>query len=209
MRRANTQQDLFADAPIWDEGLTGRQRRFVELYCTDKGCFLNAVKAFAKAYGRPGKEVAEASAQSNAARLMRQPNIKEAAARLLRSAQNDEDRLSEFQALKLLKTLAFYSPADIVDKYGRLKAKESLEELGEAALCVAGIKRNRDGSNEIKLYDRTKALAMLCEYLKITRPPEGVAIVNPNVYLADKDIEEMRPAEPAAEEAEYEVMGAE
>jgi hypothetical protein len=167
----------------------------------------------AKAYSKPGKELAEASIQSNAARLMRQPAIKDAVARLLRSMQDGEDRLSEFQALRLLKALSFYNPADIIDQYGRLKT--GLEGMGELAVCVTGIKRHRDGSSEIKLYDRTKALAVLCEYLKITRPAEGGVIINPNVYLADKDIEGMRPAEEgpageaAAEDAEYQVMGAE
>lgn len=195
--RDNSQQDLYKDAPIWDEGLTGRRRLFVEYYCGDKSCFLNAVKSYSKAYNRPDKELSETSIQSNSSRLLRDPKIKDAIARLLRSMQNEEDQLSEYQTLRLLKTLTFYNPADIIDRNGGLKITNDLTELGENALCVTGIKRGRDGSMEIKLYDRTKALAMLSEYLDIIRPAAGSVFVNPNMYLAAKDLEELRREEEA------------
>jgi len=208
-RESGGQRDLFIEAPVWWEGLTGRRRLFVEYYCADRTCFLNAAAAFIKAYSRSGKELAESSIQSNAARLMRDPKIREAVGKLLRSRQNEEDRLSEFHVLNLLKTLAFYNPKDIVDKYGGLA--KSLEELGDLALCVTGIKTGKNG-REVKLYDRTKALAMLCEYLKLIRPAEGGVIVNPVVCLTDKDIDGMRGAEAdggaPAEDAEYEVTAA-
>ena len=213
MRQADGQQDLFVDAPVWDEGLTGRQRRFVEYYCEDRECFLNAAKAFRKAYARRGGEPAEASVQSNSARLMRNPRIKDAIARLLRSRQNEEDRLSEYRVLRLLGTLAFYNPADIIDRYGNLKAKEDLGELGDLAYCIAGIKRNRDGGKEIRLFDRTRALEMISRYLDIIRPAESNIIINPNMYLTPKNVEEIRAEEASsapreAEDAEYEVLRA-
>ncbi|MDR0709163.1 MAG: terminase small subunit [Spirochaetaceae bacterium] len=213
MRTTDIQQDLFVDAPIWDEGLTGRQRRFVEYYCGDRDCFLNAVKAFEKAYRRPGREPAETSIQSNAARLMRNPRIQDAITRLLRSMQNGEDRLSEYRVLRLLGTLAFYNPADIVDRHGNLNVKADLHELGDLAYCIAGIKKNKDGGKEIKLFDRTRALDMLSRYLDIIRPAESNIIINPNMYLTPKNVEEIREEEAAcapreAEDAEYEVLRA-
>ena len=212
MRRNDLkQQDLFKDAPIWYEGLTGRRRHFVEYYCTDKKCFLNATAAYIKAYSRDEKQLSDSSIQSNSSRMMRDPKIKDAIARLLRSHQNEEDQITEYQVLDLLKKLSFFNPKDIVDKYGNLKG--NLEELGELALCVTGIKRSKN-SKEIKLFDRTKSLAMLCDYLDITRPPEGNTIINPVVYLPDKDVDALREEETpeeepmieTAEDAEYEVL---
>lgn len=205
-KAGNGQQDLFLEAPIWDEGLTGRQRRFVECYCADRGCFLNATAAFKKAYGNSKKALADSSIQSNASRLMRDPKIKAAVAKLLRSRQNEEDQINEFKMLETMALLAFYNPGEIVDKYGNLI--RDLGEMGSLALCVTGIKRGKDGSREVKLFDRSKAMAMLSEYLKLIRPPEGAVIVNPNVYICEKDLEGASRAAPAAEEAEYEVLAA-
>jgi hypothetical protein len=177
----------------------------VEYYCRDKGCFLNATAAYIKAYGSD-KQLSDSSIQSNASRIMRHPKIKDAVSRLLRSRQNEEDQITEYQLLDVLKTLAFYNPKDIVDEHGNLKG--SLEELGELSLCVAGIKKSRHGK-EIKLFDRTKSIAMLSNYLNITRPEEGTTIINPVVCLTDKDLETLREEEAAAvEDAQYEVVGA-
>jgi phage terminase small subunit len=189
------EQDLFLDAPLWDEGLTGRQRRFVEAYCTDKQCFLNAAAAFEKAYAAGKNTPARSSLKSNPARLMRNPKIKDAIARLLRSKQNEEDVIAEYQVLKLLNLLTFYNPAEIIDQYGGLR--KSPEDLGDLALCIAGIKTGKD-SREVKLFDRTKALSMLAEYLKLIRPQEGRGPAMPIVILSRKEYEE----------AEYELMEA-
>jgi phage terminase small subunit len=205
------QQDLFIEAPVWNEGLTGRRRFFVEYYCTDQSCFLNATAAYVKAYSRPGKELTDASIQSNASRLMRDPVVREAVNKLLRARQNREDDLNEYRMLKMLMTLAFYDPGDIIDKYGNLT--KDLAELGDLSVCVAGIKQTRNGK-EIKLYDRTKAVEMLARYLEIIRPAEGANIINPNVYLTAKEVEMMQaeespeaPGPRQAEDAEYEVVG--
>jgi hypothetical protein len=210
---ASQQQDLFADAPVWWEGLTGRRRLFVEYYCTDSTCFLNATAAFYKAYNRPGKELSDLSIQSNAFRLLKDPKIREAVNKLLRVRQNREDNLNEFKLFNLLKTLAFYNPSDIVNEYGNLK--KPLAELGELAMCVAGIEPGRNGT-KIKLYDRTKAKEMLARYLELVRPAESTAIINPVMYLSDKDkavllaeagSSHLPAAAVAAEDAEYRVMG--
>jgi len=206
------QQDLFPkEAPMWHTGLTGRRRRFVEYYCTSKECFLNATAAYVKAYGSGVKELSESSIQSNSSRMMRDPKIKDAIARLLRSHQNEEDQITEYQLLDILKTLSFYNPADIIDEYGNIKG--TLKELGPLAYCIVGIKRGRH-SKEIKLFDRTKAIDVLCQYLKITRPEDGATVINPVVMLTEKDFEVKRGEESsntantaAAQDAEFEVMG--
>ena len=191
MPRENPQQDLFKDAPIWYEGLTGRRRLFVEYYCTDKTCFLNATAAYIKAFGED-KELSDSSIQSNSSRMIRDPKIKIAVAKLLRSRQNEEDQITEYEVLNLLKTLTFYKPEDVLDRDGNLK--DSLKDLGELSMCITGIKKTRHGK-EIKLFDRTKSLSMLCNYLDITRPPEGTTIINPVVCLTDKDMEVLREEE--------------
>lgn len=202
------QQDLFNKQPIWWEGLTGRRKLFVEYYCTDKNCFCNATAAYIKAFGED-KELSDSSIQSNASRLKRDPKIKTAIALLMRARQNEEDQITEYQVLDLLKTLAFYNPKDIVDREGNLI--KSLEDLGELSMCVVGIKKNKQGK-EIKLFDRTKSLAMLCNYLELTRPEERATVINPVVLLTEKEVETLReeeaPTQPAAQDAEYEVMEA-
>jgi len=210
MRQDVEQQDLFIDAPVWWEGLTGKRRLFVEYYCTDSGCFLNATASFTKAYRRT-KPHNDSSVQSNSARLMRDPMIKKAIAKLLRSRQNEDDHISEYKILKLLETLTFYKPGDIVDQYANLKIVKDINELGDLSLCIAGIKKNRDGSREIKFYDRTKSLAMLMEYLKLIRPPDGAMIANPVIYLSDKDQTELAIATaiPVADDAVCEMSGTE
>jgi phage terminase small subunit len=204
------QQDLFPkEAPTWHAGLTGRRRRFVEYYCTSKECFLNATAAYVKAYGSGGKELSDSSVQSNASRMMRDPKIKDAVARLLRANQNEEDQITEYQVLSLLKTLATYNTKDIIDDNGNLK--KSLEDLGPLALCVEGIKKTKHGK-EIKLYDRAKAFSIMCNYLRLTRPEEGATVINPVVYLTEKDVEtdgERKPkGTPEAQDAEYEMVEA-
>jgi len=202
-----TQKDLFLDAPVWWEGLTGKRRLFVEYYCGDRTCFLNATAAYIKAFGNNGeKRLTDSSIQSNAPRMLRDPKIKEAVNKLLRARQNDEDRINEFKILELLQTLAFYNPKDIIGQYGGLK--KPLEELGGLAVCVTGIEPGRHGAR-VKLFDREKALALLGRYLDIIRPAEGAAVINPVVYISGKDGPETgSPEPPEAEDAQYELVNA-
>ena len=201
----NSQQDLFKKAPIWWEGLTRRQKAFVEYYCGDKSCYLNQTAAYIKAFTRHDKELEDSSIRSNPARLMRDPKIQSAIQKLLRAKQNEEDQLTEYEILRLLKVLTLYKTGDIVDPYGNLKVKEDISELGELALCVTGIKKGKGGSREIKLYDRTKSLSILCNYLGMTRPADGATVINPVVYLAGKDMEELRDKERLEEKPEEEI----
>ena len=211
MDSGNKQPDLFEDAPVWWEGLTYREQLFVEYYCGDRECFLNAAASYVKAFGKKNKELSESSIKSNPSRIMRNSKIKTAINKLLRARQNEEDRLSEFQVLRLLKTLSFYNPADILDKNGNIT--KELGELGELALCVQEIKRNSRGDRVYKLYDRTRALEMLSRYLDLIRPAEGTLVVNPYMYLSEKDTAEMRAdyeraaaARLPVQDAEFEVI---
>jgi hypothetical protein len=205
------QQDLFPkEAPMWHTGLTGRRRMFVEYYCKDKGCLFNATAAYIKAYGSV-KQLSDSSIQSNSSRMMRDPKIKDAIARLLRSCQNEKDQITEYKLLDILETLSTYKTSDIIDDSGNLK--KSLEEMGPLSICVAGIKRTRGGGKEIKLYDRTKGIALLCNYLRMTRPEEGATVINPVVMLTEKDFEVTRGDEktketPEAQDADYELTEA-
>ena len=210
MRPDGSQQDLFVKAPIWYEGLKNKQKLFVEYYCTDKTCFLNATAAYIKAYGNGGKELSEKSIQSNASRLSKEPAIKLAIAKLLRASQNEEDQISEYKLLDYLKTLAFYNPKDIIDRFGTIKVND-IEELGDLAICIQSIKKTKSGY-EVKLYDRTKALELFGRYLNVIRPEEGATVFNPVVYIAGKDVEglnEQAHGTKNADDAEFEVINGE
>ena len=207
------EQDLFPDAPLWWQGLTDRRKLFVELYCTDRTCFLNATAAYIKAFASDAKKLSEASIQSNASRMLREPKVNTAIGKLLRSLQNEKDKMSEFQILDTLNLLSFYNPADIINKDGHLV--KSLEDMGPLAMCITGIKKTK-GGYEIKLYDRTKTLGLLGNYLNLIKPVEGNTIVNPVVYINDKEEETANKKQNkrrkriagSSEEAEYEVMEA-
>ena len=205
------EQDLFPEAPLWWHGLNRKQRLFIEYYCTDKTCFLNATAAYIKVYSeKSGKTLSEASIQSNASRMLREPKVSTAIGKLMRSLQNEKDRMSEFQILNTIDILSNYNPADIIDNDGKLK--KSLEELGPLAMCITGIKKTRNGY-EVKLADRSKYLAIFGNYLDLIRPVEGNTIVNPVVYINDKEEESavkntQIAASDESEDAEYEVMGA-
>lgn len=210
MPQASEQKDLFVKAPVWWEGLKNKQKLFVEYYCTDKTCFLNATNAYIKAYGQGGKELAPSSIQSNASRLARDPAIKLAIAKLLRANQNEEDQISEYKLLDYLKTLAFYNPSDIINQFGQIKV-DDLSKLGDLTICIQSIKQTKYGY-EVKFYDRTKALELLGRYLDIIRPEEGTTVISPVVYVAKKDYEEIQEhaaAHETAEDADFEVMNAE
>ena len=197
------QKDLFVKAPVWWEGLKNKQKLFVEYYCTDKTCYLNATAAYIKAYGSGSKELSEKSIQSNASRLSKEPVIKLAIAKLLRASQNEEDQISEYKLLDYLKTLAFYNPKDIIDKNGTIKV-DDLDKLGDLAICIQNIKKTKSGY-EVKFYDRTKALELFGRYLNVIRPEEGTSVFNPVVYITKKDKEQMTEAD-NADDAEFEVM---
>jgi hypothetical protein len=194
------QPDLFPEVPLWDEGLTGRQRRFVELYCTDKACFLNPRAAYIKTYRREGSLVPPDQADANAARMMRHPKIKDAIARLLRSAREEKDIIAGEQVLSLLEMLASYNPADIIDKDGNLKV-DDIEKLGPLALCITGIRKTR-GYKEIRLFDRFKAIDALAEYLKLVRPQGAQAAAVPIVILPPKEAPDDRAAAESGEPRE-------
>jgi len=209
MRREDDQQDLFIEAPIWWEGLTGRRRQFVEYFCTDQTCFLNPTAAYIKAFSSGDKQPTDSSIHSNASRMMKDKKIKTAIIKLLRARQNEEDQINEYKILNQLKTLAFYDPKDILNQYGTIK--KDLNELGNLTLCISGIRKTKNGT-EIKLYDRTKALELLLRYLDMVRPVDGNTIINPVVCLTDKDMEALKEedtkisATSTAQEAEYQIM---
>jgi len=209
MPQASEQKDLFPKAPIWYDGLKNKQKLFVEYYCTDKTCFLNATLAYVKAYGH-GKELAPSSIQSNASRLARDPAIKLAIAKLLRANQNEDDQISEYQFLSQLKIIALQNPKDIINKLGEIKVN-SIDELGDLAICVQSIKKTKNGY-EVKFHDKLKAMEMYGRYLDVIRPEEGATVINPVVYITKKDFDEVNEhsaTQEIAEDADFEVMNAE
>jgi hypothetical protein len=181
----------------WDAALKGRRRLFVQYYCTDKACFMNAFEAYKKAYTRVRNGVAEEpgydTAHEVSSRLMRKPEIQEAIRKLLRKAQEGIDEETQYQLLRVYKELALYNPADIIDADGSLTVKD-LRDLGEKALCIAGITRriNAKGmaTTEIKLVDRFKAMESLAKYLELIKPEGGTTINSPILVLSGKEAED-------------------
>lgn len=174
----------------WDEGIKGRQRLFILHYCTDDECFMNATESYRKAYTRKDKltgktfEPDRATCEVNGSRLLKKEEVKIACKRLFELTQSDLDVENTYKLLKELVQLAFYNPAEILDKAGRLKAK-SLEDLGEKAKCIAQITPTMYGV-KYTLYDRTKAIDKLVNYLNIVRPEQKIDVTIPIMEVTGK-----------------------
>lgn len=184
----------------WDDGLTGRERRFVLKYCTDDYCFLNGRLSYAEAYSkklktgetvRPSDEVAD----SHASRMLQKPKIRQAVNMLLGKTQDEADEENGHRLLKELVMLATYNPADILKADGSLKT-ESLEELGELAKCIEGIERTPLGV-KYRLANRSKAQEKLLRYYGLTQK-QALAVAR-NIAEAEDENDSWRWYAPTEE----------
>ena len=165
-------EELEEEKP-WDSELKPKERLFLLELTTSEENFLKAGPAYREVYVKKDKETKELvyldedSANSSASRLLRKPRVKTALKKLLELTQSDRDEANVYETLKTIETLAFYNPADIIDREGRLI--KSLEDLGPLAKCVAQIRQTKYGP-EVILADRFKYMEMLGKYLNIVRP---------------------------------------
>lgn len=176
----------------WDTELKNKERLFVLYYC---GCSLsgelfNATDAYKNAYTRKlsnGEvvfEPAQSTCETNSSKLMKKPKIKKAIKLLLQEVRAETDEKNVTKVLKTLETLAFFNPADILDRRGRIVC-DDLKELGDNALAVAQIQPTLVGP-KVQLVDRAKYLALMTRYLNIVRPEVKVEVDLPVIELPTK-----------------------
>ena len=174
----------------WDDGLTGRERKFVLKYCCDDYCFLNGRLSYAEAYTkkdsdgsliRPSDEVAD----SHSSRMLSKPKIRRAVSMLLGKSQKEADEENGHRLLKDLVLLATYNPADILNADGSLKT-ETLEELGEKAKCIEAVERTQLGV-KYRLANRSKAQEKLLRYYGLTQRDVERIVSAPQESLDGED----------------------
>ena len=190
----NAQETAENEIRTWEDGLSGRIRLFVLMYCTDEDCFLNGTRAYKAAYQRKNRETGELeetddnTAAVNASKLLRKAKVRTAIKMLLALAREETDEEAVERTIKLWNTLAFYNPADIITVDGRLKVTD-LEELGPLARCIQGIER-REGKYgttiNIKLADRAPYARDYAKYLNLIRPDTGNLVTIPVVVTTER-----------------------
>jgi len=142
----------------WTEGLSKRQQNLIVEYILNE-CKLSDFVCEQAGYKK--RNSAKQFLNSQKGRI---------AQRLYIDLIIDKDR--DTARLKLIKQniqRAFYNPADIINKDGKLVVKD-LRDLGPLVYCIEGIKTKIVGVTprgeemkeiEVKLCDRTKAMAFL------------------------------------------------
>ncbi len=196
-------ETIETEVRTWEDGLSGRVRLFVLLYCTDQECFLNGTRAYKSAYRRKNRETGDLvepddnTAAVNASKMLRKTKVRESISMLLALARDETDDEAVHRILKHWGTLAFYNPADIITADGRLKVQD-LSELGPLAVCVQGIER-REGKYgttiNIKLSDRAPYMRDYAKYLNLIRPDTANLLTIPVVMTTERaDVEKFNQA---------------
>ena len=169
--------------------LTARQTRFVEEYLID----LNATAA-AKRAG-----YSEKSAYSLGQRLLKHPGVAEAVDAAI---QERTERLG-LQADDVVLELRRIAFSDIIDYMewdsSTVRVKKSHEIPTEARRAIAGMTRSANGSVQVKLHGKVRALEMLAKHLgmyEIRREPSSR--VGDVCLLTDEELDELIQKERAA-----------
>lgn len=164
-------------------GLTPKQQRFVEEYLVD----LNA----AAAYRRAGYTAKGNSAETNAARLLRNAQVQAELTRL-RSAQQERTEVTADRVVRELACLGFSDIGQVLDLTGetpRLRAPAEIPEAARRAIASVKVRRYTEGRGddaleveviEFKFWDKNaaleklgKRLAMWKDHVEHTGPDGG------------------------------------
>ncbi len=172
--------------------LMARQSRFVEEYLID----LNATAA-AKRAG-----YSEKTAYAQGARLLQNPGVAQAVEAAI-DERSDRLKIEADDVVLELRRIAF---SDIIDYMewdsSNVWVKEWYEIPAEARRAIAGMSRSANGSVQVKLHGKVRALEMLAKHLgmyEIRRaPPSGGGDVS---VLTDEELTEIIQRETAAQVA--------
>ncbi len=178
-----------ADGGSRTQCLTARQTRFVEEYLID----LNATQAAVRA------GYSEKSAYSLGQRLLKHPDVAKA---IDAAIQERTERLG-LQADDVVLELRRIAFSDIIDYMewdsSTVRVKKSHEIPAEARRAIAGMTRSANGSVQVKLHGKVRALEMLAKHLgmyEIRREP--TSRVGDVSVLTDEELTEIIERETAA-----------
>ncbi len=173
-------------------GLTARQSQFVEEYLID----LNATQAALRAGYSPK------TAYSQGQRLLKHPDVAKA---IDAAIQERTERLG-LQADDVVLELRRIAFSDIIDymewESSTVRVKKSHEIPPEARRAIAGMSRSANGSVQVKLHGKVRALEMLAKHLgmyEIRREP--TSRVGDVSVLTDEELDELIQKERAAQAA--------
>ena len=122
MTEQNTDIDELKDVTPWDAGLKPKERLFLLEMCTSEENWLRPDKAYREITKKYDKKtgqtvyVDDRSASKGANRYLQKPKIKEALKKLLQQQQPELDEQNVYRVLHEMQTLAFYNPADIINR---------------------------------------------------------------------------------------------
>lgn len=155
----------------WDSEIKGRVRLFVLNYCTETLCFFNGRESYRAAYTKikKGKEVYTPSDEvcdASASRLLSNVKVRRACGILLKELQPEVNTDGAYRILHAAKVIATTSPADIIDKNGKLVVK-TLKELGDRAYCIAQVYHDKSGHLCYQLEDRGRYIGLLAKVYKL------------------------------------------
>lgn len=152
--------------------MTPKQEAFVREYLADPG--LNASAAYMRAYPK----AKPASARVEASRLLANPNIAEAVAKLM-AERCKRTEIDADWVLRRLHSEAIADLADLYDANGNLRPISDWPEVWRTGL-VAGIEttQERDGADEdgkpqyatvrkVKLTDRARLVEMIGKHVNV------------------------------------------
>lgn len=164
----------------WHRGLPRREVLFVENYCSNPKCFLNATEAYRLTFATEGGRVK--SCETSGCRMLHRPRVWEAVRKCLAERQRKEDEVTTYRVLDIIKTIATTSPAELLDDSGRLRP---LSELGEKAVCVADVMPTEGGGRAV-LAKREKFIELYMRYANLVRPEVRVDVTLPVVEVSPK-----------------------
>lgn len=155
--------------------LTPKQKAFCDEYMID----MNATRAYKKVYKTCKSDT---TAGQNGSRLLKNAKVKAYLDKKLKKRADKAEIRSE-DTIREINNLAKADITDIMklvrERSGRLKLHiEDFNNLPKEVTCaIQSIKQLKDGSVEIKLYDKTKALDMLSKIQGLYDEQQKVEVV--------------------------------
>lgn len=164
----------------WQEGLPRREVLFVENFCMNPRCFLNATEAYRITFDKGANKVV--SCATAGCRMANRPRVRRAIKMLLADRQRTVDVVTTHKVLDIIRTVATTSPAELMDDSGRMRP---LSELGDKAMCITDVIPTESGLKPV-LAKRERYLELFMRYANLVREEVKIDVTLPVVEVVPK-----------------------